>query len=186
MTGLLTISPGAAIGFLLFELEPPQWLATAFIVLVLLGWLPIFVLALRRMDRHDEAFASKIVLSQAETDLFEKWKESGDLAKLVKGLTENQIERLVLTTRKVYGTYVAGTGILPNGKTWEQKLPSIGFKVLAAGYHDGAVRFDAILYRRDLASADRIRRPWRQAPERNSAIQLMRTYRTVELPYWMT
>jgi hypothetical protein len=186
MSWLVIAAPGVGLAVLLFSLRLPDWLETVLVLSFIVGGVPMAVLVSVRLDKHDEqGFLSRITLSQSEADLFKEWERSGKLVTMIDGVTEGQIDRLILATQKVYGTYVARTWRRPNGKIVEEKLPKVGFKVLATGPYSGADGFNVILYRRDLAKADRIRRPWRHALRRNGAVQLTRSYPPVELPNWI-
>lgn len=167
-------------------LEPPQWLETVLLLTFILGVLPIAVLVSTRLDKYEEQqFLFRFTLSKSELDPLDRWKQSSNLATMIKNATANEVSRLDLATRKVFGSFVAASEVLPNGETWERKLARVGLMLLTTGDYDSRPRFNVILYRRDLASANKIRRPWRQAPERKSAIQLMGPHKTFQLPDWI-
>lgn len=184
---LLTVAPSLGALSLLFWFQPSQLLASIIEVLAIASiFVGLLIFSrLRRAERDERAFFAQLILTQEETALFDRWKLDGNLATIIKGLTESQIQRLGLVSQKVFGTFLAGSGTFPNGKKWEVKLPAVGLKILVVGYYDRALRFDVILYRRDLANAGRIRRPWRRVSFRDGSIQLLRPYQVVQLPNWI-
>ena len=124
-------------------------------------------------------------LPNALADQVEKWETSGDLVTVVDNLSKDETLTLLEFTRRHFGEYVAKTWTTPKGKTWSVKLWRVGNMILSAGPDKGRPSFNVILYRRDLASQKRIRRPWRTISRRDTALQLVNPGPLVELPNWI-
>lgn len=124
-------------------------------------------------------------VSKVHADHVEKWEKSGDLVTIVNNLTQDETLTLLAFTSKRFGKYVLKSGTRPNGKTWALKELRVGSKILPVrGYEVRAV-FDVILYRRDLAGHQGIRRPWRKISRRNDNLQTIKISNLIELPKWM-
>jgi len=124
-------------------------------------------------------------LSGVYGEQVKKWEKSGDIVIMLRNLSSNETWSLVDMVGTHFGKYVLKTFVGPKGKIWTVKDFKVGFKILPVGLNDGRPVFNAILYRRDLASMKGVKRPWRTISRKDGSLQLMKAGRLVELPDWM-
>jgi hypothetical protein len=124
-------------------------------------------------------------LSKGHVDQVVSWERSGDLVTMVVVLSHDEALRLVGFTRKHFGEYAFKTVTYPNGKTRNVKMSIIGSKLLPGHRDEDRQLLNVILYRRDLASLQGIRRPWRRISQSDGTIEMIRPSRPVQLPKGM-
>ncbi len=172
---LMAILIGGGIGVLITAFNLPSWVGQVAVI-------PGFLLVLSAL-RYGYKLKPTL-LSKKHSDQVNEWMQSGELATVLEGLSLRETSRLADMTRKYFGEVVLKTGVSPKGKQWRHKELRVGLKLLPTGY-EGHLKFNVILYRRDLASLKRVPRPWRTISPRDGNPRLIEPGRVIKLPDWI-
>jgi len=124
-------------------------------------------------------------IPKIQANLLEIWEKSGNLVLVMSDLSRDDYSTVFDFTRRHFGKYVSKTVTTKKGKVLTFKHYRVGYKILPVGLVKGNIRFDIILYRRDLASLRHIKRPWRTIGHKSGTLEPLRSAGLIRLPDWI-